>query len=195
MSIAMDYSENPVLQAILARRSIRSYLDKPVEEEKVQLLLEAAMAAPSACNLQPWTFVVAKEETQLEALRGCFFGGEFTQPIKAPLMVTVCGSGKHIPWEGNGWLVDCAAAAQNMLLAATALGLGSLWVGGFHPDKVSQVLGLPDELEPMALLCFGYAAQERPPHTWYDPDAVHKERYDSGRQRKWRTQDMLRTDP
>ncbi len=182
--------DHPVFDAILARRSIRSFQDKPVERNKIELLLKAAMAAPSACNLQPWAFIVVDEPDTLALLKEATEQGKYN----APLAIVVCGINKHIPWEGNGWMQDCGAAAQNMLLAAQEQGLASVWIGGFDAPALAAALSIPDGVSPMCVIELGYPAYAREPLTWYTEEAVHWQTYDSAKPRQMRTMRMLQDD-
>lgn len=183
-------SDHPVFDAILARRSIRSFQDKPVEREKIQQLLKAAMAAPSACNLQPWAFIVVDEPETLARVKDAAEQGKYN----APLTIVVCGINKHIPWGGTGWMQECGAAVQNMLLAGTELGLASVWIGGFDAAALSAALEIPDDVHPMCIVEFGYPAYEREPLSWYAEEAVYWQKYDSKKPRTLRTMQMLQDD-
>lgn len=183
-------SEHPVYDAILARRSIRRFQDKPVPRELVERLLRAAMAAPSACNLQPWAFVAVDAPDILAQLRAAASQGNYN----APLAIVVCGISGHIPWEGEGWRQDCGGAAQNIMLACVELGLASVCIGGFEEDALRAALRIPEGVEPMCIIEIGYSAYERPPLTWYTPEAVHWQVYDSQKPRTLRTMQMLRDD-
>jgi nitroreductase len=173
-----DY-EDHVFDAIYGRRSIRRYRDDtPVEHEKVVRLLEAAMAAPSACNIQPWEFIVATECEAVDAIRlAVGDNGHYN----APVAIVVCGCRDLIPWEGDDGVVDCAAAIENMLLAATAMGLGSVWIGGFDPSTIRAALGIPEHVVPVGIAYFGYPAEAKEPRTQYIESAVHWQRYDRRR--------------
>ncbi|MBE5960478.1 MAG: nitroreductase family protein [Lachnospiraceae bacterium] len=183
-------SEHPVYDAILARRSIRSFLDTPVERGQIEILLKAAMAAPSACNLQPWAFIVVDEAETLGAVKAATTQGQYN----APLAIVVCGVYKHIPWEGEGWMQDCGAAAQNMMLAATELGLASVCVGGFDEDLLCKILDIPDDVQPLCIIEFGYPAYHRKSRTWYTEEAVHWQKFDQSKKRTMRTLQMLQDD-
>ncbi len=180
----------PVMDTILARRSIRHFEDKPVEREKVELMLKAAMAAPSACNLQPWAFIAVDDADMLENVKKAAEQGRYN----APLAIVVCGITEHIPWDGNGWLQDCGAAAQNILLAATEMGLGGVWIGGFDEGELCKALDIPDEVTPMCIIMLGYPAYTLTPRTWYTEEAVHWQRFDSKKPRKLRSVEMLHDD-
>lgn len=183
-------SEHPVFDAIMARRSIRNYLDKPVPREYVTHLLKAAMAAPSACNLQPWAFIVVDEPQALARLKAATSQGRYN----APLAIVVCGISKHIPWGGEGWKQDCGGAAQNIMLAGVELGLASVCIGGFEEDELRSALNIPSDVEPMCIIEMGYPAYAPVPLTWYTQDAIHWQSYDAEKPRVLRTLEMLNED-
>lgn len=168
-----------MLDTIYARRSIRKYQEKPVEKEKIETLLKAAMAAPSAMNFKPWEFVVVTNQDKLDAIRSALMFGKFN----APMAIVVCGNTsifKH-PASTKFWVQDCSAATQNILLAAVNLGLGTVWCG-VHPvhnftKRISEIFGLPSHVIPLNVIYVGYPDEEKPARTQYDPDRVHWERY------------------
>lgn len=186
--------ENQVLQTVLdtmyARRSIRAYApDMPVGREQTEILLRAAMAAPSACNLQPWEFVVVDTAEGMAQMKPLVPGGQFN----APMAIVVCARTEYIPWGGNGWQIDCALAMENMMLAACAMGLGSLCIGDFKGAEVRALLNIPQGVEIVNIVYFGYPAEQKRPVTRYKEIAVHWERYDTQRPHPARTtQGMIR---
>ena len=167
-----------VYEAIYGRRSIREYTSQPISEDVVQGLLKAAMAAPSAGNQQPWHFVVVDDRATLDAIPA--FHPYSAMLKQAPLAVVVCGDqGK----EGLGayWPQDCAAATQNLLLAAHALGLGAVWLG-VHPEadrvaKVRELLGIGEDITPFCIVSIGHPAEEKGPAQRYDAARVHRNRW------------------
>ncbi len=173
---------HPTLESIFRRRSIRKYTDRPVEAEKLDLLLQAGMAAPSAMNCRPWEFVVVTDPEKLAQLRRRLIFGD----RNAPAAIVVCGNPSRSanPAARLFWVQDCSAATENILLAATGLGLGSVWIG-VHPVRefvrvVRQVTGLPRRVTPLSLVYVGYAAEEKPARTQYDERRVYHERYGRG---------------
>ena len=162
------------LAHILARRSIRKYTEQPVAPEQIRQLLEAAMAAPSGHNIQPWHFVTVTDRRSLSRLAE---GHPYAKMLfQAPLCIAVCGEPESVFWAQ-----DCSAATQNILLAATALGLGAVWCG-VHPQAelealVREVLGVPPEIVPFALVAVGHPAQTKEPRTQYQEARVHSERW------------------
>lgn len=164
-----------LIQTIFARRSIRRYTDEPVSEDDIKTLLEAAMAAPSANNSQPWRFVVVTGREILDALAEAHPYGKML--FQATLGIAVCGD----PAVSAYWEQDCSAATENLLLAATALGLGAVWLG-VHPreDRVAavrRVLGIPENIVPLNLLSIGHPAETKEPRTQYNAAFVHRERW------------------
>lgn len=164
---------------IYARRSIRKYQDKPVEKEKIELLLKAAMAAPSAMNMQPWEFVVITDPEVIGKIRSSLMFAKFN----APAAIAVCGNTTFFrsPMASKFWVQDCSAATQNILLAAAGLGLGTVWLG-VHPvhvftKRISEILGLPSHVVPLNVIYVGYPAEIKPPRTQYNPNRVFWDRY------------------
>ena len=168
-----------MLDTIYSRRSIRKYQDKPVEKEKIETLLKAAMAAPSAMNFKPWEFVVVTEQDKLDAIRASLMFGKFN----APIAIAVCGNTSLFknPMSAKFWVQDCSAATQNILLAAVNLGLGTVWCG-VHPvhnftKRISEIFGLPRHVIPLNVIYVGYPDEEKPARTQYDPDRVYWNTY------------------
>ncbi len=166
------------LEALLTRRAVREYTSQPVTEEQIETLLCAAMYAPSACNQQPWHFVVVTSREQLDAIAAAH---PFAQMLKqAPLSIIVCADLTLETCPGN-WVIDCSAAMENLLLAARALGLGSVWVG-IHPAEqrvkdIRDLLGLPSYAMPLCLAAVGYAAGELPKVDRFNKARIHREKW------------------
>jgi nitroreductase len=162
------------IEAIHTRRSIRNYLDKPIPEELVNKLLAAAMAAPSARNQQPWEFIVITEKSILEKIPAV---NPFAQMAgAAPLAILVCGNLK-IETSPGYWVIDCAAATQNLLLCAHALGLGAVWTGTYpreeRMDGYTELFDLPEHILPHSLVVIGYPAQQPPSVDRFKAERVH----------------------
>lgn len=134
-------AEQAVLDNIATRTSIRDYEARPVEKEKIEKMLRAAMAAPTAMNKQPWHFVVVDQRDLLDALADA---NPYAKMIKkAPLAIVVCGDTEKMI-EGGGrdfWIQDASAATENMLLAAHAMGLGAVWTGAYPSEERCQAIG------------------------------------------------------
>ena len=162
---------NPILE----RRSIRKFKDTKVEKELIEKLLEAADAAPSACNKRPLEFYAVTNEEKLAEISKA---GLFTR-MKAPLVIVVVGNlGKALPSPlSDYWLHDGGAACENILLEAVMLGLGACWCG-VHPqkrvmEKVSEALCLTEKQIPFAIIKIGYPDETREAHKGYDKKRVH----------------------
>ena len=152
------------LECIQKRRSIRRFLDVPVEMEKIGNILDAGRLAPSAGNLQNWGFIVIKDPANKQAVAEACARQMWV--AAAPVIIVVCEQtvkGKKFYGERAEKLYNiqnCAAAAQNMILAATAEGLGSCWVGAFDDEMLSKACGTPAEAKPLVVIAIGYAAEE-----------------------------------
>jgi nitroreductase len=166
------------LKAISTRRSIRTFTPDPVSDADLDTLLRAAMAAPSASNEHPWRFVVARDRAMLGRLSKAT---PFAGPLAgAPVGIVVCADQKVLRHKGF-WVIDCAAAIENLLVAARAMGLGGVWIG-VHPAAplsaaVRLVAGLPRHIKPHSLVALGHPAEERPPVDRFDADYIHAERW------------------
>ena len=168
-----------LIQLIMTRTSIRAFQNKPVSDETVEQLLKAAMAAPSAKNSQPWSFIVIRERALLEKLGESLPNAKMT--ATAPVAVVICGAlDKALPGEAHDyWIQDAAAATENFLLAAHALGLGAVWTG-VHPISerimiLKNALRLPENVEPFCLIPFGYPAVPAAVKDKWDPSIVHQD--------------------
>ncbi len=152
-----------VFEAIGQRRSVRSYEDREVEEEKLHQVLEAGRLAPSANNRQEWKFVVVRDGELRRRLVDAACGQQFVG--EAPVVIAACAV-EHdhtMPCGHRSFLIDLAIAIDHMTLAARALGLGTCWIGAFDQQKTRDVLGIPDGVQVVELLPLGY------PTSW--PDA------------------------
>ncbi len=171
IAIALDDTRGPiiepeegevdVLEAIGKRRSVRKYTGDPVTDDEVRELLEAAIAAPSAGNAQPWRFIVVRDQELLEKLVQAAHGQRFLAEASVTIVVCADLTRARRAYGDRGatlyCLQDTAAAIQNLLLAATARGLGTCWVGAFHEVQASRVLSLPVGLRPVAMVPVGRA--------------------------------------
>jgi len=165
---------NDPLQWMFARRSIRKFYSNPVEEEKIDLILQAAMAAPSANNAKPWHFIVVKERQTLNRIAELHPYAKMC--YEATLAIVVCGDPAI---SERYWPQDCSAATQNILLAGTSLGLGAVWLG-VHPraerkKMIGKLFGIPEDIEVLAVVALGYPAEKKSSRTQYDAGRVHAE--------------------
>jgi nitroreductase len=165
-----------VLMAIRERRSIRKYTDQPVPKELLETLLDAARWAPTASNQQRWRFLVVTNRPTRELIRKCS-PGIFVGP---PVYVVVCA--EEIPnageWDRKTYLADCSVAAQNMMLAAHALGLGSCVILSYSPTAIQEILDLPESIRPVLVVTLGYPAEDpEPPARRALQEIVFEEEY------------------
>ena len=166
--------DTSVLDAITSRRSVRKYTDRPIDDGLVTDLLRAAMAAPSAGNQQPWEFIVVRERALLESIgRSQPYAG---MAGHAQLAIIICGDTGREKFPGF-WAQDCAAATQNLLLAAHASGIGAVWLG-YYPmeervEAIKALFGLPEGLVPFAIVPLGYPAESPRAVDRYDSARVH----------------------
>ena len=163
------------IENIMTRTSVRQFKAQPVEQDKVDILLKAAMAAPSALNLQPWHFIVINDKETIALLSG-------KQPTSAPLMIAVCGdTDKTMLPDGSTklpdfWVEDVSAATENLLLAAHALGLGAVWTGVYpamdRTAEVANVLNCPQNIVPLAVVRVGYPDESPEPKNKYKEENI-----------------------
>lgn len=166
------------MKEIFSRRSIRRFTDEAVTAEQLEKLLRAAMQAPSACNEQPWEFIVIRNKETMNAIRRI-------QPFTRPLMtadcaVVVCGDVRRQRFEGF-WVEDCSAAMQNLLLEAEHLGLGAVWMG-LYPmmqvvEKIKPLLNLPEEIMPLGIAAVGHPAVRVESEDRFRPERIHLEKW------------------
>lgn len=162
---------NPTLETIAQRHSVRRYTDQQVSRDTIDTLLKAAMAAPSSKDRRPWQFVVVDDRAVLDTL-----GARLpfaTMLAHVPQALVVCGDNAI----SESWYLDCAAATQNFLLAAQAMGLAAVWTGVYpNADRivtVQEVLGLPGNVMPLAVVPFGYGDGLETPKDKYDASRIH----------------------
>lgn len=169
------------MNPIFKRTSVRKYTEQPVAKEQIEMLLKAGMAAPSAKNVQPWEFVVIQKKESL--LKIMEFHPYSSMLENTPLAIVVCGNKAKIAIEGidDLWVQDCAAATQNILLEATELGLGGVWLGVYPKKEVinglAELLILPDNIIPFSLLSIGYPEGEVVPKDKFNPERIHWEKW------------------
>ena len=171
-----ESNDNGMLETIMTRTSIRQYTDQPVEKEKIEAMLRAGMAAPTAVNAQPWHFVVVSDKAKLGELAAANPRAGMLK--SAPLAIVVCGDMTKA-LEGKGrqfWIQDCSAATENLLLAAHAQGLGAVWTALYPMEErmqpVSEALKLPDTLIPLCTVVIGYPAEQPEPKDKWKPENV-----------------------
>jgi len=168
-----------VFEAIRIRRSIRKFRPKPIPDEKLKMILEAGRLAPSAGNRQPWRFIVAKDSERKKTLAKAADNQMFI--ADASVIIAALGDPEASPrWFSK----DPMIAVEHMVLAATALGYGTCWIGAFNEEEVKRLLRIPEELKVIALLPIGFtdetpAPRERKPLK----EIVFLEKYGEGENR------------
>ena len=180
---------NSTLDTIFARKSVRTYTDQAVSPGQVETLLKAAMAAPSGINLQPWRFVVVTDA----ATKATLAGPRNSMITQAPVVIVICGetTWTHKPWgepdapevtePNRNWTADCAAATENLLLAAEAMGLGAVWTACYpYEERMSttiETLGIPENVLPYCIVPVGYPGGEETPKDKWKPENIHYEKW------------------
>jgi nitroreductase len=149
-----------LMEAIKRRRSVRSYQDRAVEEEKLLRVLEAGRLAPSARNMQDWKFVVIRDQDSRRKLAEAARNQEFVG--QAPMVIAACGTSDYVMTCGQlTYPIDVSIAVDHMTLAAVEEGLGTCWIGAFYEDTVKEILQIPQSIRVVALLPLGYPAAEQ----------------------------------
>ena len=166
---------NAALDNIFARKSVRAYLDKEVEKEKIDWMLRAGMAAPSGKDIRPWEFVLVTDRVALDSMAAALpYAKMLTQ---ARYAIVVCGDVA----QSSYWYLDCSAAAQNILLAAEAQGLGAVWTAAYpYEDRIRVVrkyTELPGNIVPLCVIPFGYPATTQEPKQKFDEKKIHYDKF------------------
>lgn len=163
---------NAVLQNIMTRVSVRSFKNDPVPQEMIEILLRAGMAAPSAKNQQPWSFVVVDQRDVLDRLAAGLRHAKMLE--NSPLAIVVCADTQSKFWEQ-----DAAAVTENILLAAHALGLGAVWTAASddRAEVVREVLGVLDPVSPFCVIPIGFPLGEETPKNKWKPEKIHLNRW------------------
>ena len=168
---------NPSLASLFERRSIRRFTDTPIDDQTAQDLLEAAMAAPSAVACDPWHFILVRDEATRHRMADALPNGQMLR--QAPLGMLVCGDIEAAHGGELSYLLqDCSAAVENLLLAASMLGLGACWLG-VHPRRerirtMRDLFSLPDPILPVAAVAIGHPAEQKAARTRFRTEAVHR---------------------
>ena len=164
-----------VLENIAERKSVRKYLNRSVEEDKIDAMVKAGMAAPSGMDRRPWEFVVVTDREALDSMAAKLPYAKML--TNAPLAIVVCGD----TTRSSYWYLDCSAATQNVLLAAEALGLGAVWTAAYpyedRIDVVRQNTGLPENIVPLCVIPIGYPDGPQKAKDKFDLQRVHRNKY------------------
>lgn len=176
-------SGNAALECIMTRTSVRAYdADRKISKDTVDILLKAAMAAPTAVNKQPWAFVVVDDRAVMDSLMAACPYARMLE--SAPMAIVTCGD-LSLAIEGEArdmWIQDVSAATENLQLAANAVGLGAVWTGVYpiadRMDGVCKALGLPSNIVPLAVVPIGYPSGSTAPKDKWMPEKVHYNGWD-----------------
>ncbi len=164
------------IDVILTRRSIRAYLDTPISEPLIKTLVHCGMSAPSAHNRRPFNFITITNKDVRVALKTKSMFGKMME--EAPLVIAVCGDKLKQPIH-DFLIEDCAAATENILLAAHALGLGAVWIGVYSltgwQKFIIKTLKIPEHVVPVSLIAIGYPNQTRKDRDRFEQDKWHQE--------------------
>ena len=165
-------------ETILTRRSVRAYQDKPVPAELIDKLLQAAMQAPSAGNAQPWHFVVVTDKKVLAEIPTVHPYGQMI--ANAPVAIVICAD-TSLEKHPGCWMLDCSAAAENLLLAAHDLSLGGVWTAVYPFEEVikgiKKILSLPKGVIPHSVIPLGYPAHSYNPKSYYQKERIHRDKW------------------
>ncbi len=167
-----------VLTAIQTRRSVRRFTPKMVPEAKIEHLIRAAMQAPSSGNSQPWHFIVISDRNLLEKVPEFH---PFAESLHtAPVAILICAD-PRLGINPGRWPLDCAAATENILLAAHAEGLGAVWLGVYPDDQringIRKLIPMPDEIQPVTMVALGYAEATPAAVDRFLPDRIHRNQW------------------
>jgi len=185
-------AQKSALEVIKARTSIRSFTGEKLTEEQINTLLDAAMSAPTDANIQPWRFIVITDE---EIKAGLYQGEKHKHMVTtAGAVIVVCGETSRMtkPHDADPdaepverpnkyWFEDCSAATENLLLAATALDLGAVWLSCYPTerivDRIRAYLGIPENVTPLAIVPVGVPAENPEPKNKWNPENIHYDRW------------------
>ncbi len=172
-------------RTIKIRRSVRKYSNKPIEPEKKKKLLDALRFAPSACNIQPWRFIIVENPETIEKLAQLSKAQLWI--AQAPMLIVGCAlpkdAYKFMGGDGNSADIDVTIALDHMTLAAAAMGLGTCWIGAFDLEPVQNLLGIPESVNVTAIIPVGYPLT--PDLNFELPDNKRKDPEDIFCQEKW----------
>lgn len=170
-----ENSENPVIENILSRKSVRDFTGQKVESKIITTLLKAGMAAPSGRDLRPWELVVIQNRSTLDSMAVALPYAKMLG--KAPMAIIVCGDSIRSSY----WYLDCSAVAENILLAAESLGLGAVWTAAYpYADRINIVrkyTDIPENIIPLCVIPIGYPNGIQSPKDKFDEKKIHYEKF------------------
>lgn len=171
-----------MLELITSRQSDRKYSEKPVEKDKLERIIEAGRMAPSACNAQPWKFIVITDPDMLKKIASAASDAALMMNMfvsQAPVIIVVVRERPNFSstisskiMRKDYSLIDIGAASENICLQARAEGIGSCMIGWFNENKVRKILGIPDKKQVALLITLGYSLSEQRHKKRKSPDEV-----------------------
>lgn len=166
---------NTTIETILTRKSVRQFTAEPITESQIDTLLRCAMAAPTAVNSQPWDFIVVTDRALLDTIGTRYPNTRISQNVQ--VAIVPCGNmQKTFAAAPDFWIDDLSAATENLLLAAHSMGLGAVWCGIYHTDRVEgiqDILGLPEHIVPLCIVPVGHPAEDPEPKDKFKPENIH----------------------
>ena len=177
ISCSSEKSENmnATVQTILTRKSVRQFTAEPITEAQIDTLLRCAMAAPSAVNSQPWDFIVVTDRSLLDTIGTRYPNTRISSNVQ--VAIVPCGNmQKTFAAAPDFWIDDLSAATENLLLAAHSMGLGAVWCGIYHTERVAgiqQILGLPEYIVPLCIVPIGHPAEDPEPKDKFKTENIH----------------------
>lgn len=171
MQNTLTMAQNPTLETIFSRKSVRNFTDQPVSNEDLELLVRAGMAAPSGMNRQPWEFLIIQDKAKMVELSGKLPYALMMKEAQA--LIVVVGNPELSPY----WYLDCSAAAQNILLAAESIGLGAVWTAGYpyedRMDIIASAFSIPRPFRPLCTIPIGYPKGDLKPKDKWKQEKLH----------------------
>ena len=170
-----------VLSVIHSRKSVRTYLDKPVTQEQWEVLLRAGMAAPTAADRRPWAFVVVTKKETLNAMADTLKYGKMLKNAGGAIVVFGLKERFLKGQDAEMWVQDCSAATENILLAAEGIGLGTVWLGVYpvkeRMDAIAKIVGAPENALVLNVISVGWPGGDEKPLDKYNASRVHWEKW------------------
>lgn len=182
MTFSVAYAQdNDTLKTIFSRKSVRSYTDAAVSMDQLNLLAKAGMAAPTACGRMPWDFIIITDKECLKKLADALPHAKMAEHAGAAIAVTGDLNRQCNGKDASYWMLDCSAASQNILLAAESIGLGAVWTA-VYPEaeriaSVRKILGIPEDVVPLNLICMGVPKSEETPKDKFDSKLIHVDKW------------------
>jgi len=165
-----DNNRNFAIENIMDRRSVREFTSEPISTDTLDILVRAAMAAPTGLDKRPWEFIVLDNKDDVYKFYEATGNDRFKT---APAAIIICGNTK----ESSLWYIDCACAAENLLLASHSMGLGSVFTAAFPIEErmkpITEFFSLPEEIIPICAIPVGHPLHDSHPKNKYNPNKIH----------------------